>query len=93
MRFQRCVHQPPVLASTTSRGGGPHIAPEVLECGLYKTGPPYGKQADMWSAGVVVYVLLTGSPPFQVPLPTPHPLIYNPSNVLCFSVVIRGGGG
>jgi len=42
-----------------------YIAPEVLECGLYKTGPPYGKQADMWSAGVVVYVLLTGSPPFQ----------------------------
>ena len=42
-----------------------YIAPEVLECGLYKTGPPYGKQADMWSAGVICYVLLSGSPTFQ----------------------------
>jgi|Transcript_59479 serine/threonine protein kinase len=42
-----------------------YIAPEVLECGLYKTGPPYGKQVDMWSAGVICYVLLSGSPAFQ----------------------------
>lgn len=43
-----------------------YIAPEILECGLYKTGPPYGKQVDMWSAGVIAYVLLSGIPPFQV---------------------------
>lgn len=42
-----------------------YIAPEVLLCGLYKTGPPYGKQADLWSAGVICYVLLSGSPAFQ----------------------------
>uniref|UniRef100_A0A7S1IVJ5 Protein kinase domain-containing protein n=1 Tax=Eutreptiella gymnastica TaxID=73025 RepID=A0A7S1IVJ5_9EUGL len=42
-----------------------YIAPEVLLCGLYKTGPPYGKEADNWSAGVITYVLLSGQPAFQ----------------------------
>lgn len=42
-----------------------YIAPEVLNAGLFKTGPPYGLAADMWSIGVILYVLLCGYPPFR----------------------------
>lgn len=42
-----------------------YIAPEVLNAGLFKTGPPYGLAADMWSLGVILYVLLCGYPPFR----------------------------
>eukprot|EP00667_Euglena_gracilis_P004859 EG_transcript_4890 len=42
-----------------------YIAPEVLQCGYFHTGGPYGRQADLWSLGVVGYVILTGKPPFQ----------------------------
>ena len=36
------------------------MAPEVIE----KT--PYGKAADFWSMGVVIYDMLVGTPPFHV---------------------------
>ena len=36
-----------------------YVAPEVLN-GRYRPAP-----ADMWSLGVVTYMLMSGSPPFQ----------------------------
>jgi calcium-dependent protein kinase len=35
-----------------------YIAPSVLQ-------HSYGPEADMWSLGVVMYILLTGVPPFR----------------------------
>ena len=44
-----------------------YAAPEVLswyEGEAAEAGVEYGAAADMWSVGVVVYILLCGFPPF-----------------------------
>jgi calcium/calmodulin-dependent protein kinase I len=43
---------------TTQCGTPGYVAPEILE------GVPYGTSSDMWSIGVIVYILLGGYPPF-----------------------------
>jgi serine/threonine protein kinase len=54
----------------TTPCGSPHYAAPELLCNR-----PYdGSQADVWSAGVVLFVMLTGYPPFNFPA-DPHGVV------------------
>ena len=55
--FARRVHTP---NSLTSRCGSPtFVAPEILK------NIPHDQSADLWSVGVIIYLLLVGYPPFM----------------------------
>jgi phosphorylase kinase gamma subunit len=41
-----------------------YLAPEVLACSMYENMEGYDKQVDMWACGVILFTLLSGSPPF-----------------------------
>ncbi|CAH0479255.1 unnamed protein product [Peronospora belbahrii] len=45
----------------TQCGTRGYMSPEVLSCRPYD-----GKPADVWSAGVVLFIMLAGFPPFQI---------------------------
>ncbi len=53
---KKCVSSHCLLTQCGTPG---YVAPEILN------GIPYGIQADMWSLGVIMYILLAGYPPFN----------------------------
>jgi len=57
----------------TQCGTPNYIAPEILEK------KPYGKPVDMWSIGVITYILLGGYPPF-----------YNDNQSKLFAIIKKG---
>jgi len=60
----------------TQCGTPGYVAPEILE------GHKYDFSADMWSIGVIMYIIIGGYPPF-----------YEDNQALLFKKIKRGGKG
>jgi calcium/calmodulin-dependent protein kinase I len=61
------------IAMKTACGTPGYVAPEVLR----RQG--YGREVDLWSIGVITYILLSGYPPF-----------YDANNVELFKKIMAG---
>lgn len=59
--FNSPVMTPELL---TPVGSAEFMAPEVVETFTSNEAEPYDKRCDLWSLGVVIYILLCGYPPF-----------------------------
>ena len=58
-------------AAVTLCGSPPYVAPEVLTCGSHEKTKAIGydaDKADIWSVGVVLFVLLAGNTPWSKPI-------------------------
>ena len=64
--FGLAALQPQGGLLTTPCGSPHYAAPEVIATKAYD-----GSKADVWSCGVILFVMLTGYPPFNFP-PDPH---------------------
>lgn len=60
-----------LLHAVAKRGTMGYAAPEIF------SNQPYDEKCDVWSAGVIVYIMLCGAPPF-VPLPAPEEAFQKP---------------
>lgn len=59
--------------ATTACGTPGYVAPEIIQ------GAGYGKEVDIWSIGIILYILLCGFPPF-----------YEEDNAALFEMIKKG---
>jgi len=59
--------------ATTTAGTPGYVAPEIIAC------DPYDSRCDYWSLGVVLFLMLSGTPPF-----------YHPDHMELFELIKRG---
>ncbi|KAL8657300.1 MAG: hypothetical protein Q9226_002050 [Calogaya cf. arnoldii] len=60
--FGMAVLQPKNMPLNTSCGSPHYASPEVIRAEMYR-----GDRADIWSCGVILYAMLTGTLPFDSP--------------------------
>lgn len=73
--LSRLVNEDEFQQMSTQCGSLEYCAPEIL------SGEPYDKSVDMWSLGVITYILLTGFFPFYDPKRDPAVLFRKIQNV------------